>query len=165
MNRGLRKIINTMRDVIPILGILPIAFYYQIHVEQIATLNQHIEFLKSEIESLKEGQIGGVWDKFKSLKEFTDLEITDLRNDLKHAKGTTDSLRKFLEVHHNDSSLTISLRMARLIQSDLEKKDLLEELVKTQDQEIRLQGLQINDCKKIVTIFHRLDTLMTVQHP
>ena len=95
--KKISKFVKNAKNFFIVLG-LPIVLYYayQIHQEQLKNKDIQIDLLKTRVENLQDGQINEVWDKYKSLKEFSEVERTEFKNKLKKEKNLNDSLKRYL---------------------------------------------------------------------
>ncbi|CAD0009792.1 hypothetical protein [Flavobacterium salmonis] len=81
--KKISKFVKKVKDFFIVLG-LPVVLYYayQIHNEQLKNKDIQIDLLKTRLENLQDGQIDEVWDKYKSLKEFSEEERKEFKTNL-----------------------------------------------------------------------------------
>ena len=161
--------IKTIKSVLIIFGLPTILYYaYQIHLEQLKAKDLQIEILKARVESLQDGQVNVIWDKYKSLKEFSEAEMEDLNNKLNKTTTLNDSLKKYIAgpilVDKNRISLTEKQAkgiIIDLIEGDRDKELLklsnqmenaLNDIIKEKDKMIRVQKSIISNQSKIIKL-------------
>jgi len=151
------KFVKNAKNFFIVLG-LPVVLYYayQIHEEQLKNKDLQIDLLKTRVENLQDGQINEVWDKYKSLKEFSEVERADFKDKLKKEKNLNDSLKKYFSgaTIDNKNRVVLTLQIAKKITIDLIEGDKNKQLVKTyiemeknSKKIISLKESMINDLK------------------
>lgn len=95
--KNIRKIIKILKNIFILIG-LPTIFIYvnQMRSEQMKSKDQEIALLKTRVETAQDSQVDGVWEKFKSLKEYSETEIKDLNIKLNESNVLNDSLKKYI---------------------------------------------------------------------
>lgn len=157
LSKKIINTINTIKNFFIIIGAPAILYFaYQIHTEQLNNKNIQIELLESRIENLKDGQINEVWDKYKSLKEFTEFERKELKSKLEKQEILTDSLKKYISgaIVYDKNRIILTKEQARkiiidLVEGDLNKKkvNIFNKIEANKDQIIKNQEAIINNLK------------------
>jgi len=104
------KYIKIVKDIIIILGI-PTFFVYmnQMHTEQMNNKNAQIEMLQTKIDFLENNQVENLLNKYKSIKEYSEIVEEDLKKALLLNESLSKSFTKEGDYYkfHKDQVLEI----------------------------------------------------------
>ena len=158
--KKISKLVEKAKNVLILLG-LPIVIYYayQIHNEQLKNKDIQTDLLNTRLATLQDGQINEVWDKYKSLKEFSEVERQEFKNILINEKKLNDSLKTYLSgaILFDKNRIILTTEQARKIMIDLIDGDTNKKILSLSNEKeinlnkiINLKSSQIKDLNQII---------------